>query len=830
MIRRHFLPLVSSLALWTALPGIAVAASLDGTVEWAGLSHQAFQDRRPLCPVANETFAVRFQAWANDLAGARVRLSDGATVTWVSASKVGTRGPSDIWQAQLPATTTTTPSYYIEVSDGADTDYVSVGGVTDAPPADGGWALNFSTYAHAPVGVTPTTGGGAAFNVWSPTTSSATVRGSFNGWGSGNALGRVGENWIGRVSSGVPVGAEYKFYFNNSVWNTDPRARGLDAGNGPYNAIVANPFAYVWHDASFVTPPLDQMVIYQLHVGTYSGRNDPIPGAAFPGRYIDVAARVGHLVDLGVNAVMLNPITEFPGDESAGYNPITAWSPEWKYGTPDQCKAMIDSLHAHGIAVILDIVWNHMSPTDNFLWNYDGTQQWFDNPAVQTPWGSQCDFDKTAVRDYYVQSALSWLEEFHVDGFRMDATDYMNIAPQDAAGWALMQRFNDELDRRWADKVTIAEQLPNDSYVTRPTSLGGAGFDSQYQDAFTDNLRQEIFDAATGDPEMWKIRDAINGSGSYINGVSATNYFELHDEAWPSSGGQRAVKTIDTTAPSDDIYAQGRTKLAQGLTLTAPGVPAFLMGAEWLEDTDFGASSTNRIDWSKQTTYAPYYSWFKAMVALRRGTPAFRAGATWSVYHFNESGNVLAFRRTDATGASYVVIANFSNTNYGSYRLGMPVAGGWTEAIDSQSAKYGGNGLDNPGTLQTQAVAYDGYAQSLVVSVPQMALIVLAPPAVVGVTPRDTDGDSALGLTVRAEPHGVLFEYRVPAPGAVRLDLFDLTGRQLAGVLHTTAAAGTHAATWNGRRDDGRAAPAGVYLARLTQGDTAIYRRVVLTR
>ena len=95
---------------------------------------------------------------------------------------------------------------------------------------------------------------------------------------------------------------------------------------------------------------------------------------------------------------MLNPVTEFPGDLSAGYNPQTAWAPEWKYGTPDELKQMVDTLHRNGIAVLLDIVWNHFTTDDNFLWNYDGTQTYFDSVAVETPWGSQADFDKAGGR------------------------------------------------------------------------------------------------------------------------------------------------------------------------------------------------------------------------------------------------------------------------------------------------------------------------------------------------------------------------------------------------------------------------------------------------
>ena len=827
----HLKALLATLAFAAlAAPSAARAAAPDNNVEWAGVSHVAWQDRRPLCPVSGETFAVRFQTWKNDLTAARVGVTTVGTA-WVDAAKIGARGPYDIWQAQVPSTAGATESYVIELTDGSDTDYLSVGGVTDLAPVDGGFALNFTTLTHAPVGATPVTGGGAVFKVWAPTRVSCYVRGEFNAWGLANPLTKQGEYFIGRVN-GVADRAQYKYFFNNSVWNTDPRARSLESPGG-YNARVENPFRYVWRVSDFATPALEELVIYQLHVGTFAGRNDPVPGAAFPSRYLDVAARVGHLAQLGINAVMLNPVTEFPGDESAGYNPITSWTPEWKYGTPDHFKAMVDSLHAHGIAVLLDIVWNHLSPTDNFLWNYDGSQQWFDSPtAVNTPWGSQADFDKTVIKDYFANSALYWMEEMGVDGFRMDATDYMNIAPQEAAGWSLMQRFNDEMDNRWADKIAIAEQLPNDDWVTRPTSLGGAGFDAQYYDAFTDNLRQEILDAAFGDPEMFKISSIINGSGTYLSGRRVVNYYELHDEAWPSSGGQRFVKSIDGAAPHDDAYARGRSKLAQGLVMFAPGVPAFLQGTEWLEDTDFGANSANRIDWSKRITYAPQLEWFRKIVSLRRW-PAFRADAARHVFHVNEGANVIAFRRTDTAGNPMVVIANFSNTDFSGYRLGVPLAGNWFEMVNSQSAVYGGNGLDNPGPRPTDAIPADGFVQSLSLTIPQMGLLVLGPGTVVDVGEGEVAGAALRFGSIWPLParSGLNLEYVTPRPGQVRIDLYDASGRRVRTLAEGWRTAGAHRERWDGRNSEGAAAAPGVYFVRLAmEGERAAVRRIPVLR
>ncbi|MHC4067024.1 MAG: alpha-amylase family glycosyl hydrolase, partial [Planctomycetota bacterium] len=519
------------IASWlaAALVALAPAASADDNVEWNGATHVAWQDRRPLCPVGGEAFDVLFQTYRFDITSARVRMDDGA-VTWVDAAFDHDRGPYAVWRAALPATASSTLSYYIELTDGTDTDYLSVGGMSDGLPVDGGFVVDYGTLAHAPVGATPVTGGGTVFKVWAPTPTSAYVRGQFNSWGLGDPMTGVGDYYTAHVPNAA-YRQMYKYYFQpGAVWKPDARARSLNPGDN-YNSHIEDPFNYVWGDAGFETPPFEEMIIYELHVGTFAGRNDPAASGSIPATYADVAVHVDHLVELGVNVVELTPVTEFPWDFSAGYNPVSCWAAEWKYGDPDDLKAMIDVLHQNGIAVLLDIVWNHFSPTDNYLWYYDGGQVYFDNPAVDTPWGSQADFDRLDVRDYFANSALYWLEEFHFDGYRMDATDFMNM--YQGSGWGLMQRFNDEIDARWVDKIAIAEQLPDDSWVTRPTNLGGAGFDSQWYDAFVDNLRQEIFDAALGNPEMWRISNIINGGGTYLSNTNVANYLELHDEAWP---------------------------------------------------------------------------------------------------------------------------------------------------------------------------------------------------------------------------------------------------------------------------------------------------------
>ena len=731
--------------MWSLAAGVVALlfASNDNNVEWAGVSHVGWLDRRPVCPIDRESFDVRIQAFRFDLTGVRVFADVGSGWQPIDAVWVEDRGPYAIWQATIPPATSDTVSYYFELTDGADTDFYSVGGMSDNPPTDGGFVVDFATLSHAPLGATPTSDGGTVFRVWAPGTTNAWVRGEFNNWDLSNPMTRTAPYFVVRVPA-AGVGQQYKFFFPASGWKPDARARALDPSQFN-NSVITDPLAFVWSSGDFSPPALDDLIIYQMHVGTFAGRNDPVASGVFPATYLDVAAHVDHFVELGVNAVQLLPVTEFPTDASAGYNPITQWSPEWAYGSPDDLRTMIDTLHANGIAVILDIVWNHFSPTDNFLWFYDGTQIYFDDPAVDTPWGSQADFDNPRVREYFLESALHWVEHYRIDGFRMDSTEYMNIGGQAAAGWSLMQQFNDLLANRRADAIRIAEQLPDDPAITLPTSIGGAGFQSQWHDAFVDTLRQAILDAAFGDPSVSAVASVLDGSGPALEGVSVVNYFESHDEVWPASGGQRIVRTIDPTPPHDDVFAKGRTKLAQGLVFFSRGVPMIFMGTEWLEDTDFGTDPQNRIDWSKKTTYAPIFRYYKDVIYVRKTNAALKASAPLNVFHVNEQANVLAFHRWDGAGNDIVVVANFSNTNYNSYQLGFPQAGRWYELINSQSAIYDGNNLGNGGFVDTAGGPYDGFGQSATLTIPQMGLLVFRyndPPC-----PGDLDGDGQINLT-----------------------------------------------------------------------------------
>ncbi len=710
---------VAAAAALAALPAV-LGAGHDNDVEWNGLSHSYLADRTPLCPINGEAFVVRLQAYDFDLTSVRVYVNAGSP-TWVEAAWTQDRGGYDVWSAVIPASAPTgTLEYYFEVTDGTDTDYLGPAGPSDAPPASG-WTLNFATLAHAPLGCTRTSDGGAVFKVWAGTASSAYVAGQFNGWNPTSLpMVKSGAYFTRKVAPPVNVNQQYKFVFQpGTVWKPDARGRAQNPSDNN-NSYVIDPTAYAWGDAAWQTPDFEGMILYELHVGTFSGLND---GLNRSGRFRDIVDRhLDHLVYLGVNAVELMPVTEFDYHESWGYNPVNQWAPENAYGSPDDFRYTVDRLHQAGIAVILDVVYNHFSGSGNFLWYYDGGQIYFDNPAVQTPWGSQAAFWKSEVRDYFRENILHWLDEYHVDGFRMDATRYMRdnwMFPDGyPEGWSLMQEINDLIDRRKADALSIAEELPNDSAITQPTVAGGAGFDGQWHDQFGDDVRQEFFDAAFGDPEMWRIASAINAP-EYPDKTKLVRYVESHDEADDA----RLALLFDSSNPYS-VWARGRSKLIQGLTVLVPGIPMFLQGGEWMETIPFGSGYGNRIDWSKSVSRQPITLFFHHLLRVRRENCGFRSNAGCQIHHVDDYNNVIAFHRWCTDGNDLIVVASLNNADLYNYQVGFPQPGVWYELLNSQSVRYLGNNVGNGGQVSTVAAPYDGMPHSALLTIPQMGLLV----------------------------------------------------------------------------------------------------------
>jgi 1,4-alpha-glucan branching enzyme len=279
-------------------------------------------------------------------------------------------------------------------------------------------------------------GTGVVFRVWAPNAQFVNVPGQFNAWANTGASLMVKDASSGVWSLHVPTattGQEYKFYVRSADFSSesqrykiDPWSR--DTVNTTGNSVIrGDGSTYNWQATDWQTPDRDNMVIYELHIGTFSGNGDG--AASYPARYRDVVDR--HIEDIkavGANMVEIMPVHEFPAT-SWGYNPVSFFAPESDYGNPDDLRYMVDKLHQNGIGVIVDVVYNHVSNSDNNLWNFDGNQNIYffgDNCMGQTPWGAtRPKYTEAQVRALLVENARYWIEEFRMDGIRVDATSFM---------------------------------------------------------------------------------------------------------------------------------------------------------------------------------------------------------------------------------------------------------------------------------------------------------------------------------------------------------------------------------------------------------------------
>jgi 1,4-alpha-glucan branching enzyme len=688
--------------------------------------------------------------------------------------------------------------------------------------------VDFNTLSHAPPGSTPVTGG-TVFRVWAPTSNQAWVRGEFNNWTLANPMTKLGGDFLLRVN-GAHAGQAYKYFFDGATWNIDPRARQFDPGGGLSNSVIADPQDYTWTSGDFVAPPAEQMVVYQLNVGTFAGYQDPKGATAFPSTFADVTARVRHLAELGVNAVMLNPVTLSPNLTFAGYECMTPWTINNQYGTPAQFKALVDACHQNGIAVLCDIVWNHVPSSADILWNYNGTQLYFSNPPTQTVWGEQADFSVPQVADFYAQSALQTLEEYRVDGFRMDAVSAMAIGAKPAAGWALMQRFNDDIDRRYMDKVAIAEMFPVTGPVTNPTAVGGAGFDSQYNGDFETWLQYSVRSNRTGSLYTYLLPSFVTVPSGTAKGHQLLDYFELHDNAW-SPPNHRFIRSLETPPGALTDSVEAAMRFTMGMLMLSPGMPAMLMGDEWLEDIDWGTAIANRIDWSKQVTHSRYQNYVHDLITTRINTPALSADAPSVLTHMNYGDGVVAWMRYDAAGQVYLAIANLGNSDFPTYLLGAPVAGAWTEILNSQAAAYGGTGMVNSATHYTYGESRDGLPQLLDIALPRSSVLLFRSLPATGVDAgalaHDVRIESIAPNPARSDAAVV---FSLPTSAHTSVDVFDVQGARVARLMDAPLAAGRHVARWDGRDASGRAVPGGVYFVNVKTPSATISRRIAIIR
>ncbi len=709
-----------ALALLAVAGGLR-AASNDNNVEWNGV-HSDETFRSPVHPARGESFALELQVFRGDITGARVRIYDGQvrhhSMVWVR--NAGSANQYDIWRTTVTGTQSDFLYYRFEITDGSDTDYFNRLGVSGGEPGSGDFLINLTPLGQFPLGAT-IEGNGAVFRVWAPNASAVSVAGDFNGWnGAANPMTNVAGVWQTRIS-GALHGHEYKFRIENggSHWRTDPRGRRHLTSIG--NSVIWNPLRYEWGDTNWSTPSFQDMILYELHVGSFAGEGDGLN--RHPAGFRDVVDRhLDHLVELGVNVIELMPVTEFAGDLSWGYNPAFQYSVESAHGTPDDLKYLVDRCHQAGLAVILDVVFNHMGPSDlaGNLLDYDGEEIYFYREGDgfrETPWGPRPDYGNREVRNYLTETIRYWIEEYHLDGFRLDGTAFIKV---NTDGWRLLQDFARAADSVSRKAVITAEQLPNDPAVTQSLESGGAGLDAQWNDSFHDHLRAALNAAPFGDPDMGRLVEGMNHFA--FGGSKAINYIESHDEAAVHG---RAVVAADSADPHS-VWAYGRGKLCYGLVMFTAGMPLVLQGQEWMEDRRFGDGLNNRIQWNYRERYHDYFLACRDMTWLRRRSPALRGNSSQNIFHLNESANVVAWHRWAGNGDDLVMVASFNNSDLNNYCLGMPLSGQWLEIFNSDAGVYGGRNHGNGGQIAANGGALHGLPYSACITIPRMGVLVFA--------------------------------------------------------------------------------------------------------
>lgn len=572
-----------------------------------------------------------------------------------------------------------------------------------------------------------------AFRVWAPNADAVSVVGSFNDWDPDADPMHQEENgcWYSKVLNAKP-GNEYRYHIVNGdqiLSRIDPRVR--EVTNSVGNGVVHQP-DFDWQGDDFEMPNWNELVIYETHIGTFKrGSGNEV------GTFEDYISQFDHLKSLGVNALQVMPIAEFAGDYSWGYNPAHPFAIESAYGGPEGFKTFVREAHKAGFAVILDVVYNHFGPSDLDLWQFDGWSEngkggiyFYNDHRSTTPWGdTRPDYGRGEVRSYIRDNAVMWIEDYHVDGLRYDMTLYIRSVDASGSqeipeGWSLTQWVNREVKSIKPGIITIAEDLQNNDYLTKPDSEGGAGFSTQWDARFVHPIRDVITQPDDASRDMQKVVDALLFKYN-CDAMQRVVYTESHDEV--ANGKSRIPSEVDEAEP-DNYYAKKRTALGLALVMTTPGIPMLFQGQELLEDGWF--QDGDELDWDKGKENAGIVKLTRRLIGLRRNQGGNTLGLTGphaDVFHVNYEGRVVAYRRSmfGGPGDDVIVITNFSNQHYTDYELGLPSGGVWKRRFSSDNRVYSDDfGNDASHDIEAMSVSRDGQSHCGRVDLPPYTALV----------------------------------------------------------------------------------------------------------
>jgi 1,4-alpha-glucan branching enzyme len=587
------------------------------------------------------------------------------------------------------------------------------------------------------------------FAVWAPNARAVSVVGDFNGWDAARhpLTAHDGGVWEGIVS-GVQEGQAYKFQVTGVdgtvSLRADPMAR--QAEQPPRTAsLIPVRAPYVWKDAAWMSRrrasgrDARPLCIYEVHLGSWRRTVD--------GQWLTYRELAEQLVpyacDLGVTHLELLPVMEHPFYGSWGYQVTGFFAPTARYGAPDDLRAFIDACHQAGLGVLLDWVPAHFPGDEYALARFDGTALYehADPRQGEHPdWGTRIfNYGRSEVQSFLLSNALYWIEEFHVDGLRVDAVasmlylDYSRAPGQwipnrdggreNLEAVAFLQQLHRVLQHEHPDVITCAEESTVWPGVTRAVDDGGLGFSFKWNMGWM----HDVLDYLGRDPvhRRWHHRQL-----TFPMLYAYTERFVLplsHDEV------VHGKRSLLSRMPGDAWQQRASLRLLLALQYVHPGRPLFFMGAElgqWREWTHEGA-----LDWAllEEAAHRGLHRWVRDLTHCYRASPALWAaddrpeGFQWITCDDAEQGVVALMRRDPASGTLMVAVLNFTPVVRDAYAIGVPVAGRYRECLNSDAVEYGGSGVGHGGRVETEPHEAHGFAQRLILRVPPLAMLLLEP-------------------------------------------------------------------------------------------------------
>jgi 1,4-alpha-glucan branching enzyme len=595
---------------------------------------------------------------------------------------------------------------------------------------------------------------GVCFAVWAPNAEGVAVLGDFNGWrGDTHELRMRADGsgiWEGFVP-GVTSGTCYKYrlrsrYQGYTVDKADPFAVRTEIP--PKTASVVWTLDYDWGDDEWMKDrervnALDApWSIYEVHLGSWrrvpEDRSRSLSYRELAEQFADYAH------DMEFTHVEFLPMTEHPFFGSWGYQTTGYFAPTARYGTPQNFMHLVDRLHQRGVGVVLDWVPSHFPTDQHGLVYFDGTYL-FEHAdpkrGYHPEWSSSIfNYGRHEVRSILISSALFWLDKYHADGLRVDAVAsmlYLDYArkpgewipnayggKEDLEAIQFLRDLNEAVYRHHPGAQTIAEESTAWPMVSRPTYLGGLGFGMKWNmgwmhDTLNYFAHDPVYRKHHHDQLTFSIWYAFHEN--FVLPLS-------HDEVVHGKG------SLIGRMPGDTWQRFANLRLLFGYQYTHPGKKLLFMGGEFGQWNEWNHDRS--LDWHllQYETHRGVQRFVKDLNHLYRHAPALHAqefateGFTWVDFYDWEASVLSYLRRDPDTGATMLVVCNFTPVTRHDYRLGVPQAGQWAEVLNSDAAVYGGSGQGNFGGAETMPVPMHGHGQSLSLTLPPLGLVCFEPP------------------------------------------------------------------------------------------------------